>query len=86
MEKFKELFENTVNEAKDLTRQYDGFVLRNTTTGEETKYPYRKGVWHRDVEDAAFREQVKLTGQERWEFGIFKLIKKGEWDKIKTKK
>ena len=80
MTKFKELFE-----AKDMTRQYDGFYVVDMSTGKTTKYPYIKGKNHKDVEQAAFREQRKLTKNPKGSFLVHGFVPKGEYKTHKAK-
>ena len=72
-------FKEYINEAKDLTRQYDGFYILNRNTGKESKYTYKKGKYHVDVEDSAIRDEMKLTGLERNNFTVSGFVKKGEY-------
>jgi len=71
---FKELFLE-----KDLSKQYDGFILFNSKTKKYVKYPYPKGKDNRDVEDAAIRDQMKLTSLERYYFSVVDFVPKGEF-------
>ena len=75
MNKFKEY----MSEAKDMTRQYDGFFILNRETGKQGKYPYIKGKNHVDVEDAAIRDEMKRTGLERSNFTVYGFVQKGEY-------
>jgi hypothetical protein len=72
-------FNEFLNEANDMTKLYDGFVILNKATGKTTKYPYIKGKKSNDVEDAAILEQMKLHNLERAAFSVTKLIPKGEY-------
>jgi hypothetical protein len=71
-------FNEFLNEASDMTKLYDGFVILNKATGTTRYYPYIKGKRSTDVEDAAIREQMNLHNLERAAFTLTKLIPKGE--------
>ena len=67
------------NEAKDLTRVYDGFYVLNTVTKEKVKYRYKKGVFHGDIEKSAFQKEAELNKQKPQDFIVHGFIKKGEY-------
>lgn len=61
----------------DMTKEYDGFYLLNNTTGELTKFPYRHGIHHIDVEDSAIRDMKKIDPDEK--YIVYGFVKKGEY-------
>ena len=73
----KEIVEE-LNEAKDMKRHYDGFKILNKKTKKETRYPYIKGSNHVDVEDAAIRDQMRVSKLKRSYFTVSGFIQKGE--------
>jgi hypothetical protein len=40
-------FKEFINEANDMAKVYDGFVILNRVTGKTTKYPYISKVKNR---------------------------------------
>ena len=72
---FKEIF----TEAKDMTKEYDGFYVLNVETGKRSKYPYIKGKNHTDVEAKAIADEKKLAKKPNGAFIVDGFVPKGEY-------
>jgi len=68
----------SVNES-DMTKQYDGFKVRNDKTKDVYKFKYVKGIKNTQVEEEAISKLMKKTGQPRSNFGVSGFVKKGAW-------
>ena len=70
----------SINEG-DMTKDYDGFIILDIKTKKQYKGRYIKGLKNTKAEDIAIAAAMKMTGTDRFAFGVYGFIKKGEFNK-----
>jgi hypothetical protein len=69
-----------VNEAREITRSFDGFIVTDHVAKKNYKFRYVKGVSATKTEAEAIEKIAKKTGHPSSEFSIGGFLGRNEWD------